>query len=185
MKFHRSIQKARFCPLCGVSCGTYPIHVLTSRYTIWSAEKNLYNDVPNFKIRKPNFQVIQRFTLVLQYIICIGIVFLSMWYYQQYCVIDVRYHNEGMRYHNIAMWYRYTILWYCYTILWYWYAILWYWCAILWYWYVILWYGMQYCAENSCDKVAKWKLFWGRKITRFGCDFTAQFGGNFSAQKIA
>ncbi len=25
-------------------------------------KKNLFNDVPNFKIRKPNFQVIQRFT---------------------------------------------------------------------------------------------------------------------------
>ncbi len=28
-------------------------------------EKKLFNDVPNFKIRKLNFQVIQRFTLIL------------------------------------------------------------------------------------------------------------------------
>ncbi len=57
------IQKAPFCSLCDVSCGTYPIHVLTCRYTTWSSEKkNLFNDVPNFKIRKLNFQVIQWFT---------------------------------------------------------------------------------------------------------------------------
>ncbi len=36
MKFHPSIQKAPFYPLCGVSCGTYPIHVLICRYTTWS-----------------------------------------------------------------------------------------------------------------------------------------------------
>ncbi len=61
MEFHRSIRKAPFCPLCGVFCGTCPIHVLTCRYTTWSAEKNLFNDVPNFTIRKLNFQIIQRF----------------------------------------------------------------------------------------------------------------------------
>ncbi len=33
MEFHRSIQKAPFCPPCGVSCVTYPIHVLTCKYT--------------------------------------------------------------------------------------------------------------------------------------------------------
>ncbi len=39
MEFHCSIQKAPFYPLCCVSCGTYPIHVLTYGYTTWSAEK--------------------------------------------------------------------------------------------------------------------------------------------------
>ncbi len=63
MEFHCSIQKAPFCPLCGVSCGTYPIHVLTRRYTTWSAEKNLFNDVPNFKIKKMNFQIIHRYVV--------------------------------------------------------------------------------------------------------------------------
>ncbi len=41
MEFHRSIKKAPFCPLCGVFCWTYPIHVLTCRYTTWSAEKKI------------------------------------------------------------------------------------------------------------------------------------------------
>ncbi len=69
-------KKPFSAPLRGVSCGAYPIHVLTSRYTTWTAEKKLFNDVPNFKIRKLNSQVIQRFAHI--YILSI---YLSIYLY--------------------------------------------------------------------------------------------------------
>ncbi len=42
---------------------------------------------------------------------------------------------------------------------------------------------MQTGAEKLCDKLAKCGLFWGGKMVRFGYDFTAWFGGDFSMWK--
>ncbi len=64
MEFHRSVQKALFCPYVAVVVGLTPVMYLLVGILHDPQKKNLFNDVPNFKIRKLNFQVIQRFTLL-------------------------------------------------------------------------------------------------------------------------
>ncbi len=76
MELHHSIQKAPFCPLSGVSCELNPLmyHSCTylQVYYMIRREKNLFNYVPNFKIRKQNFQVIQRFApyMIFMRVLC-------------------------------------------------------------------------------------------------------------------
>ncbi len=61
MEFHSSIQKTRSAPM---GCFLWDLHLSYTYlqvYLMIRRKKHLFNDVPNFKIRKLNFQVIQRF----------------------------------------------------------------------------------------------------------------------------